>query len=127
MIFDFGNQIARHEALLSVSILGQAREFRAETGERAHADHRDDADLVRSSATRASAADQCRDPVEAPVKARRPEHVIGEEQRQVEDHADHRRRDAGERRGELQVAVRGFDERCAGEDEDERGQEGEAA
>ncbi len=81
--------------------------------------------LKRNSATAAATRDQRRDRVEAPAEALRPQHVVGEEQRQVEDHADHRRGDRRQRRGEAELAVRGLDQRPAGEDEDERRQEGE--
>jgi hypothetical protein len=37
----------------------------------------------------------------------------GEEYSEVEDHADHRRDYARERSGELEIAVRGFDQRPA--------------
>jgi uncharacterized membrane protein len=55
----------------------------------------------------------------------RPQHVVAEEQRQVEDDADHGGGDGGQRRGELEVVVGRFDQRAAGQDEDEGRQEGE--
>jgi len=54
----------------------------------------------------------------------RPEHVITEEQRQIKDYPDHGGGDGRQRRGELQFVVGGFHQRPAGEDEQERGQEG---
>src|SRR6185295_16898780 len=57
--------------------------------------------------------------------ARRPQHVVCEEQGEIDDHADDRRGDRGERRGEPEVAVRRLDQRCADEDEQERRQEGD--
>ncbi len=41
------------------------------------------------------------------------------------DHADHRRRDGHQWHGEMRLAVGRFHQRSAGQDEDERGQEGE--
>ena len=55
----------------------------------------------------------------------RPEGMPGEEDRQIQDHADHRGRNRGQRRGELEFAARGLDHRPAGEDEQEARQEGE--
>jgi hypothetical protein len=51
--------------------------------------------------------------------------VPGKEYRQIEDHADHGRGNAGQGRGEAQLAPRRLDRRRAGEDEEERRQEGE--
>ena len=46
-----------------------------------------------------------------------------EPDREVEDHADHRRRDRGERAGEAAVAAQLLDERRAGENPQHRGRE----
>ena len=77
----------------------------------------------RSSATAAMIAETTW--AKATPEAGRPQHVIGEEQREIQDHADDRCRDRRKRRREAEPPVRRFDEGAAGEDEDERGQEGE--
>src|SRR3954469_8268326 len=89
------------------------------------ADDRDHPCLVAKQRDERGGADERRAPVEGAAGTLRPEDVISEEHRQIEDDADDGRGDGGERGGELQVAVRGFDERRAEEDEDERGQESE--
>jgi hypothetical protein len=61
----------------------------------------------------------------AAAEPRRPQHVIGEEDRQIQYHADHRGRDARQRSGEFQVAVRGFDQRRTEKNHDEAGQKRE--
>src|SRR5450755_3780394 len=88
-------------------------------------DDRNDADLEADERERRSDADQRRDDVEACRKARRQQHVPGEEHRQVGDDTDHGGGDAGERRRQPQVAVRRLDERPPQQDEEERRQEGE--
>jgi drug/metabolite transporter (DMT)-like permease len=106
----------------------------------ARAQHRDDLDHAYPSpsprvcsGTGPSLAlrgqgDQRGDPVETgrwPAKTLRPQHVVAEEQRQVEDHADHGGGDGGERGGEFEIVVGRLDQRPAGQDEDEGRQEGE--
>ena len=68
--------------------------------------------LYRYNATNAATAITATKPFEAPSHARRPQHVVGEEKREIDDDADDRRGDAGKRRGEFEVAVRGLDERA---------------
>jgi diguanylate cyclase (GGDEF)-like protein len=69
--------------------------------------------------------DPRREDVHAAGPSARPQHVPGEEHGEVQDHADHRSRDPGERCGEAQVAVRRLHERASQQDEQERRQEGE--
>ena len=86
--------------------------------------HLDDSTLEAEKCDCGTDSDQRRGPIEAASKTLRPQHVIAEEQRQVEDDANHRSSNAGQRRGELQFVVGGLHQRPAGEDEQERGQEG---
>ena len=51
--------------------------------------------------------------------------MIGEKQRQVQDHADHGSGNAGEGGGKFQIAMGGFDDRAADQDEEEGWQKGE--
>jgi hypothetical protein len=85
--------------------------------------------LYFHSARKAAIGDQHGYAFEGPAEGRGggglgPEGMPGEEGGQVEDHADHGGGDAGQRRGELDVVARGLDQRSAGDDEQEAGQEG---
>lgn len=96
-----------------------------ESGGRACGDDRDDADLETPQRHDRRDANRGRGGVEAAAETLRPEHVRGEEHRQVGDDADDGGGDAGKRRSEAKRAVRRFDERCADQDEQERRQERE--
>ena len=51
--------------------------------------------------------------------------MVEEKQRQIENHAYHGGSDSRQRPRELEVAVRGFDQRATRQNKQERGQEGE--
>lgn len=68
---------------------------------------------------------ECRCPLKVPREALRPEHVVGEEHRQIHDDTDHSGRDAGQWRREFEIAMRGLDKGRAQQDEKEGGQKGE--
>src|SRR5581483_68516 len=100
------------------------------TDERAGADHADNAELETPKGDESRDADERGNPVEteherACIERRResvrPQHVIGEEYGEIEDHADHGRGNAGERRGEFNIAPSRFDRRGADENEKKGG------
>ena len=68
--------------------------------------------LNRNSATAAAIPMSADGHLGEPAQPLRPQDVIGEEDRQVGDDADHRRGDARQRRGELELAVGRLDERA---------------
>jgi len=63
-------------------------------------------------------------PIESAVEAFGPENVVAKKQRQIQNHSDYGCCDGGQWRSELQISVRGFNQRPAGEDEYEGRQEG---
>jgi len=109
---------------LHVGASGQGR--KGEPGQRAGGDDRDDADLVAPQGQEGGEGDEEREPLQPPRERRRlgrlrPQHMPGEEDRQVDDHTDDGGGDAGERRRELQVVPGRLYHRGAHQDEEEGG------
>ena len=94
-----------------------------QTDERAGRQHLDDAPLEAEQGNRRGEGDQCRGPVEVATETLWPQHVIAEEARQIEDHADHGCGNGGEWRGELEFVVGRFHQRATRKNEQERRQE----
>ena len=90
-----------------------------------HHQHLDHTALEVEQGNSGGRGDKCGGPLESSPKAVGPEHVVTEEQRQIQDHTYHGGGDPGQRRCELQFVVRRLHQRTAGKDEQERGQEGE--
>jgi hypothetical protein len=87
--------------------------------------HRNNARLEPEQRDESRRAQHGRRPFEGACESLRPQHVVRKEDREIEYDPDDRRRDAGQRRGEREIAVRAFDERRAEEDKDEARQERE--
>ena len=86
---------------------------------------RNHAGLEAKQGKRRTGRQQNGKPVNSIAGIRNPEYMVGEEQSEAGDDAHHGGSDCGERRGEFEVAVRGFDEGSAQENENKAGQESE--
>jgi len=86
-------------------------------GDRSRSNHPHDALVVSQQRYRRPQRQENGEHVNARGKPVRPPDVIAEEHGQIEYHADDRRGDCRQRRGNLQVIARAFDDRPTNEDE----------
>jgi len=89
----------------------------------AHEYDRNDAGLEAKERDECSRADDGRYPVKVAGNSARPQHVVSKKHREVEDDANDCRCDAGERRRELDIAVRSFNQWCAQKDKNKAREE----